>query len=127
MSEELKPTLKMHAYYYGFLETGVYEIDKILSAIACAGKSYHHTEDWNDEEWPNNDCWSHYGHSGKSCIEMIENAASEAAKAWNTRPSEPRCKDCVDRNDCSIFYWLDHHTNAHDDGFCSEFKRKVDE
>lgn len=71
---------RMDAYYYQFDQTGVDWVDKILSAVACAGKSFHHTDMWRDEEWPNGDCWNHEGHSGKSCIEMIQNAANEAAK-----------------------------------------------
>ena len=38
------------AYYYSFDPTGVEEIDMILAAIAWAGKAYHHTEWWNDED-----------------------------------------------------------------------------
>ena len=44
MSDELR----MNAYYFGFTPTGVREIDLILSAIAHAGKGYHHTEYWLD-------------------------------------------------------------------------------
>ena len=66
--------LRMSAYYYGFDPTGVREIDLILSAIACAGKAYHHTECWNDEcEWA--------PHTGKSPVEWIQNAANSAATA----------------------------------------------
>lgn len=67
--------LRMNAYYYGFDPTGVPEIDLILSAVACAGKAYHHTEDWSDgkSEWPL--------HEGKTPIEWIQNAANKAAEA----------------------------------------------
>ena len=41
---------QMDAYYYSFEPTGVDEIDMILAAIAWAGKAYHHTEWWNDED-----------------------------------------------------------------------------
>lgn len=72
-----KPGLRMHAYYYDFDETGVPEIDRILSAVACAGKSFHHTEEWPDEqERP-----APEGHEGNSCIKWIQNAANAAAKA----------------------------------------------
>lgn len=67
--------LRMDAYYYGFDKTGVPEIDKILSAVACAGKAYHHTECWTEEsEWP--------PHAGKTPAEWIQSAANEAAEAW---------------------------------------------
>lgn len=49
MSEKLR----MDAYYYFFDETGCIEIDRVLSAVATAGKSYHHTQDWNDDEYGN--------------------------------------------------------------------------
>lgn len=64
--------LRMDAYYYGFTPTGVPEIDMILSAVACAGKAYHHTRNWSEEnEWP--------PHEGKTPIEWIQNAANKAA------------------------------------------------
>lgn len=49
IAEALKPgdsDERMDAYYYGFDRTGVGIIDHILSAVAIAGKHYHHTEDW---------------------------------------------------------------------------------
>ena len=64
----------MDAYYYSFEKTGNEAIDKILSAVACAGKSYHLTEDWNNES----EAWE--GHTGNSPVEWIQNAANEAAK-----------------------------------------------
>jgi hypothetical protein len=66
--------MRMDAYYYGFTSTGNDAIDRILSAVACAGKSFHNTEDWNDQSDP----WD--GHSGQSPVEWIQNAANEAAK-----------------------------------------------
>jgi len=44
--------MRMDAYYYSFTPTGVEAIDRILSAVACAGKAYHHTEDWGEETTP---------------------------------------------------------------------------
>lgn len=75
MQEANMTELRMDAYYYGFTPTGVPEIDKILSAVACAGKSYHHTEEWND----NAGGW--VGHSGDTPVQWIQNAANEAAAA----------------------------------------------
>lgn len=63
--------LRMDAYYYGFTPTGVREIDEILSAVASAGKAYHHTEDWNE---PNRD--------GVTEVQRIQNAANKAAERW---------------------------------------------
>ncbi len=75
MSEELR----MDAYFYGFLKTGVPEIDLILSAVACAGKAFHHTDQWTDH------CLPYHGHSGSTPIDWIQNAANRAAAAWNRR------------------------------------------
>jgi hypothetical protein len=67
--------LRMDAYYYGFNETGVEEIDRILSAVACAGKAAHHTQDWFDE------CrYVPEGHVGSTPVDWIQNAANDAAK-----------------------------------------------
>jgi hypothetical protein len=70
-----KIVMCMDAYYYGFDKTGIPEIDRILSAVACAGKAFHYTEYWGEvvSEYP--------GHVGKTPIEWIQNAANDAAKA----------------------------------------------
>lgn len=62
--------LRMDAYYYGFYKTGVREIDEILSAVAMAGKGYHHTESWTDDL---------YGED-YSYVDMIQELANRAAK-----------------------------------------------
>lgn len=66
MSDE---KLRMCAYYYGFDETGCREVDLVLSAVACAGKAYHHTDKWSD---PNDD-------GEPSEVERIQAAANAAA------------------------------------------------
>jgi hypothetical protein len=73
----MKDKLRMNAYYYGFASTGVPEIDKILSAVACAGKAFHHTECWLDDADP------YEGHSGETPVDWIQNAANDAANKWN--------------------------------------------
>jgi len=60
--------LRMNAYYYSFKETGCHPIDKILSAVATAGKRAHNTEDWHDE-----------------IINYIQKCANEAAKLYKER------------------------------------------
>lgn len=62
--------LRMDAYYFGFSSTGVREIDEILSAIACAGKSYHSTEHWGDSD-----------DGEPSWAQIIQEAADRAATA----------------------------------------------
>lgn len=68
--------MRMNAYYFSFDHTGHDPIDLILSAVACAGKAYHHTEDWNEEGDP-----SQYqaGLRGKTFAEGIQNAAFDAS------------------------------------------------
>ncbi|AER47989.1 hypothetical protein COURTHOUSE_138 [Mycobacterium phage Courthouse] len=48
LAQPLDPDARMQAYYYGFEATGLAVIDRILSAVAIAGKRCHRTEDWND-------------------------------------------------------------------------------
>lgn len=68
---------RMDAYYYGFTPTGVKEIDRIISAVACAGKCFHHTADWRTNTEP-------YPHlRGEDPAEWIQNAANDAAKIFN--------------------------------------------
>jgi len=62
--------LPMRAYYYGFDKTGVREIDEILSAVAMAGKGYHHTENWSDELYS----------EPYSYIDLIQEMANRAAR-----------------------------------------------
>ena len=66
--------LRMDAYYFGFEETGARSIDRILSAVACAGKAYHQTEDWRSECEP-----YHPEMRGPTCVDWIQNAAADAA------------------------------------------------
>jgi len=66
---------RLDGYYIGFEPTGSHAIDKILGAVACAGKAYHHTDSWNDETRPYDD------HTGRNPNEWIQNAANEAAAA----------------------------------------------
>lgn len=67
--------MRMDAYYFSFTPTGCEAVDKVLSAVACAGKAYHHTEDWREQPG----AWE--PHTGDSPVEWIQNAANEAAAA----------------------------------------------
>lgn len=77
--------LRMDAYYFGFKSTGVREIDLIISAVACAGKAYHFTEDWNDKTDS-----GYEPHEGESPVDWIQMAANKAAEAWNKRSEIPK-------------------------------------
>jgi hypothetical protein len=58
----------MNAYFYSFQPTGVLEIDTILSAVATAGKAFHHTEEWNEPMG-----------NGETPVQTIQDAAVLAA------------------------------------------------
>lgn len=66
--------LNLGGYYIGFTLTGVFEIDLILSAVARAGKAYHHTADWGDETPPYDPRFR-----GSTPQDWIQNAANDAA------------------------------------------------
>ena len=77
---------RMDAYYYSFERTGVDVIDKILSAVACAGKSRHHTQDWGD---PDSDLEGWYPYHEGPCEEAwIQNAAFRGAKTIESLQKE---------------------------------------
>lgn len=81
-------SLRMDAYYYSFTETGVRSVDEMLSAVAVAGKAYHHTEGWTEvAPWYND---------GKSYVDHIQDAAARAAAEIArlravTGPDCPKC------------------------------------
>jgi hypothetical protein len=71
-------------YYIHFEATGVPEIDRLLSAVGLAGKMYHHTSDWNEDD-------ADYGpiRKGESPVDFIQRAARDAATR-TTPPTEDR-------------------------------------
>jgi hypothetical protein len=58
----------LDAYYYSFEPTGDADIDRILGAVAYAGKAYHYTDSWTDDDV-----------LAVSCEQNIQNAANLAA------------------------------------------------
>lgn len=76
--EQIKTApMRMNAYYYSFRPTGVEAIDRILSAVACAGKAHHYTEDWGDETRPYEPFLR-----GECPVAWIQNAAEDAAATF---------------------------------------------
>lgn len=67
--EQRRDSGNLRAYYYAFTPTGNADIDLILAAVASAGKMYHHTDGWSDDDY------------GPSCIELIQEAANRAARS----------------------------------------------
>lgn len=82
---------RMEAYYYDFEPTKSAAVNKILGAVACAGKAYHHTQDWCEKTSPYDD------HTGVSPAEWIQNAAIEAADEIE------RLKKLLEQRDMFIF------------------------
>ena len=63
-------SLFMNAYYYSFEPTRYEPVDRVLSAVAIAGKWAHHTDAWTDHT-PG--CWSP--------VETIQQEATRCADA----------------------------------------------
>ena len=62
---------RMDAYYYSFDETGVGVVDAILSAVAQAGKNWHHTDEWGSpHDWTDDT---------RSDAQRIQDAADQCA------------------------------------------------
>lgn len=59
---------RLNSYYFSFDATGIGIIDRILQAVRDAGKAYHHTEGWMDDEG-----------GKKTEADKIQDAANEAA------------------------------------------------
>lgn len=98
-----REALRMNAYYYGFTPTGEYAVDKILSAVAHAGKAFHSTEEWSDT-----DCYKLTDFGGSGCPqEWIQFAAQECAQAIARAREEGRQEEreacawtCERQRDC---------------------------
>lgn len=72
MSSQIKTTLT--AYHFSFKPTGDDDVDRILEAVASAGKAYHNTSDWGEKnEWNDN----------KSCADVIQERAQALADKIN--------------------------------------------
>lgn len=86
---EALPVIK--SYYYSFKSTGVSAVDAVLCAVAQAGKSYHHTEGWSDDDYGSGSCADHIqAAADKLAAELTATRnrleAAEKALAW--RPIE---------------------------------------
>lgn len=63
----------LDSYYFSFDKTGIPVIDKILAAVAVAGKAFHSTDQWNDIA----KCtWL----DGDTPVKWIQSAANDAAR-----------------------------------------------
>lgn len=75
--------MRMSARYYRFNPTGVEEIDRILSAVACAGRAYHHTESWRDETPQYEEFFR-----GECPVDWIQSMADDAAAAFKAKANK---------------------------------------
>lgn len=71
---EQRGDLRLSAYYFGFDSTGNEHIDLVLAAVAAAGKGFHSTEMWADDEYQ----------QGWSYVDLIQAAANEAAAQFGS-------------------------------------------
>ena len=71
-------------YYIHFEPTGVPEVDRVLSAVGLAGKMYHHTDMWAEDD-------ADFGpiRKGESPVGFIQRAANDAARTLRTSPGQP--------------------------------------
>lgn len=101
--------LRMSAYYFSFESTGVPEVDRVLSAVAWAGKSSHHTNGWTDVPGYRPDD----ALKGESPVEWIQNAAKAAAAELEslraTKPGKCTCAYCGASQEPSTLEALQAH------------------
>ena len=64
---------RLDAYYYAFDPTGCPEVDRLLAAVAAAGRAFHHTESWSDDS-------HHSDFAGNTPVDWIQNEATFIAK-----------------------------------------------
>ena len=90
--------MRMNAYYYSFDKTEVNKIDLILSAVAHAGKAFHHTDQWNEKIG-----YQIEDTTGSTPVEWIQNAANAAAKEFQRIPElEQRIRELEAERNASI-------------------------
>ena len=65
------------SYYYSFKRTGIVAVDRILGAVCAAGKGFHHTDQWCEEVFEDEN-----GDIKISYRDLIQAAADDAARAW---------------------------------------------
>jgi hypothetical protein len=115
--------MRLNAYYYSFQSTGTEFVDRVLSAVACAGKAFHHTEDWTDEvfDFKGQDNVERVPMPyepflrGWTPIEWIQGAADDAAKELDRlREENARLRGALTTAINAIREW--HNMNLGDDG-----------
>ncbi|AAF80815.1 hypothetical protein [Pseudomonas phage D3] len=96
-----KSTRNLDAYYYGFDPTGCDLVDSVLEQVARAGKAFHSTDDWNEEDL-----------DGLSPVDKMQAAANASAKTILALIAEVEHL----RKDAARYRWLrDSCTRQYDD------------
>lgn len=73
--------LNLRAYYYGFEPTGELAVDRVLAAVARAGKAYHHTDQWTEDDGDG---------SPVAKIQAVANAAAAECEALRAQLAQAR-------------------------------------
>ncbi len=84
-------TRNLDAYYYGFYPTGCDLVDSVLEQVARAGKAFHSTDDWNEEDL-----------DGLSPVDKMQAAANASAKTIMALIAEVEHL----RKDAARYRWL---------------------
>ena len=93
---------RMDAYYYGFDSTGVMEVDRILSAVARAGKAYHSTDQWAEDA---------YGEGSPE--NWIQSAANDAALEWQVSRKPEAAPSAPHDHTGQPKVWCETHKHTH--------------
>lgn len=96
----------LSAAYHDFTPTGNDAVDAILEAVACAGKAYHNTSQWDEPAEYGND-------GGPSHWDAIQAAANKAARP-EALPTEEAIK--LGQAACTLYVDWYNHGHSHEAG-----------
>ncbi|WP_185833641.1 hypothetical protein [Pseudomonas aeruginosa] len=102
-----KSTRNLDAYYYGFDPTGCDLVDSVLEQVARAGKAFHSTDDWNEEDL-----------DGLSPVDKMQAAANASAKTIMALIAEVEHL----RKDAARYRWLRDSCTRQWDVMCRDIE-----
>jgi len=96
MTEQTNRERYLRAYYHVFTSTGNDAIDAILEALARAGKSYHSTDEWDNEADEGATHWEAIQRAADQASRTLEAALKEkdAEIARLRRDDLCQCREC---------------------------------
>ncbi|MBX6133547.1 hypothetical protein [Pseudomonas aeruginosa] len=100
-------TRNLDAYYYGFYPTGCDLVDSVLEQVARAGKAFHSTDDWNEEDL-----------DGLSPVDKMQAAANASAKTIMALIAEVEHL----RKDAARYRWLRDSCTRQWDVMCRDIE-----